>query len=298
VTGVRLVKADLDAGKLRFVPAANASGGAEYATAGYGDQRVHYARIGYTVSDGQAASVASHLDIDIAAVGDAPTLRLLGDTVKRQVFSTGWESAPNVGSQSTLVDAGVFEGWSLVTGTDMHGVGQGLGGGKDGFEIWSSGDQMADAYARLHTVNVAANGGNNWLEINDAGGSQFQTLGIARQITTEKGASYSLSFDLAGRLGYDRDTTRIAVYVDNVRIASFDNTSGSNALNWQHVVANFVGDGGKQVIRIVTDASDRDMGGRGMMLDNIALDESVQLNHGRQGGTVLLQGVQAALGSV
>jgi hypothetical protein len=290
-----LGKADLDAGMLRFVPAANASGGAGYAADGYGDQHAHYARVGYTVSDGQAAPVASHVDIDIAAVADAPQLQLLGDTVQRQVFSTGWESAPNVSTQSTLVSSGVFEGWSLVTGIDMHGVGQGLGGGKDGFEIWSSGDQMADAYDRLHTVSAAANSGNNWLEINDAGGSQFQTLGIARQITTEKGASYSLSFDLAGRLGFGHDATRIAVYVDNVRIATFDNTSGNNALDWQHAVASFVGSGGKQVIRIVTDASDRDMSGRGMMIDNVALNETVQLNHGRQGGSVLLQGVQASL---
>jgi hypothetical protein len=111
--------------------------------------RVHYVRIGYTVSNGQAAPVALHLDIDIAAVTDAPTLRLLGDTVKRQVFSTGWESAPNVGSQSTLVDAGVFEGWSLVTGTDMHGVGQDLGGGKDGFEIWSGRDLAEQCQCRV-----------------------------------------------------------------------------------------------------------------------------------------------------
>jgi hypothetical protein len=293
--GTSFTKGDLDAGGLRFVPVANASGGAGYVAEGYGDQRAHYARIVYTVSDGQAAPVASHVDIDIAALADAPTLQLLGSTIQRQVFSTGWESAPNVSTQSTLVGGGVFEGWSLVTGIDMHGVGQGLGGGKDGFEVWSSGDQMTDAYDRQHTVNAAANGGNNWLEINDAGGSQFQTLGIARQITTEKGASYSLSFDLAGRLGFDRNTTRIAVYVDNVRVASFDNTSGNTALNWQHAVASFTGNGGKQVIRIVTDASDRDMSGRGMMLDNVALSETVQLNHSRQGGSVLLQGVQAGL---
>ena len=293
--GARFTKDDLDADTLRFVPAANASGGAGYAAEGYGDQHAHYARVGYSVSDGQADPVASYVDIDITAVADAPQLQLLGDTVQRRVFSTDWESAPNVSSQSTLVSGNVFEGWSLITGTDMHGMGQGLGGGKDGFEIWSSGDQMVDAYDRVHTVSAAADGGSNWLEINDAGGAQFQTLGIARQVTTEKGAKYNLSFDLAGRLGYGANTTRIAVYVDNVRIATFDNTSGISALDWQHATAAFVGNGGKQVVRIVTDASDRDMGGRGMMVDNIALDETVQLNHGRQGGAVLLQGVQAGL---
>jgi len=144
-------------------------------------------------------------------------------------------------------------------------------------------------------VQGAANGGNNWLEINDAGGSRFQTLGIARQITTEKGMAYSLEFDLAGRLGFNGDTTRIAVYVDDVEIASFDNTSPDAALNWQHAMAKFTGKGGTQTITIVTDASDRYKNGRGMMLDNIALNQSVQLNAGRQGGNILLQGVQASL---
>jgi hypothetical protein len=258
-----------------------------------GDDQSHF-RLG----DGESVSNDATLHITVRPVNDdpnAPQLQLRGDTVQRRVFSTDWESAPNVSSQSTLVSGGVFEGWNLITGTDMHGMGQGLGGGKDGFEIWSSGDQMVDAYDRVHTVNAAADGGSNWLEINDAGGARFRTLGIARQVTTEKGASYNLSFDLAGRLGLGANTTRIAVYVDNVRIASFDNTSGNSALDWQHASASFIGNGGKQVIRIVTDASDRDMGGRGMMVDNIALDETVQLNHGRQGGTVLLQGGQAGL---
>jgi len=189
----------------------------------------------------------------------------------------------------------VFEGWTLVTGIDQHGMGRGLGGGKDGFEIWSKGDQMADSDERMRTVTSAANGGNNWLEINDAGGSQFQTLGIARQVTTQKGASYSLEFDLAGRLGFDGDTTRIAVYVDDVKIGSFDNTSPDAALNWQHAVAKFVGKGGTQTITIVTDASDRYKNGRGMMLDNIALNQSIALNQGKQGGNILLQGVKASL---
>lgn len=47
-------------------------------------------------------------------------------------------------------------------------------------------------------------------------------LGIERQITTDKGASYSLTFDLAGRLGYGRETTRVAVYVDDVLVNTFD----------------------------------------------------------------------------
>ena len=245
--------------------------------------------------DGLVTSAAASVHFNIAAVADAPSLQALGTTINRQVLGTNWESAPNISDQSTLVSASVFEGWSLVTRIDQHGVGRGLGGGKDGFEIWSTGDQMADSNERIRTVSAAANGGNNWLEINDAGGSQFQTLGISREVTTEKGASYSLSFDLAGRLGYGSETTRIAVYIDDVLVDTFDNTSANDKLNWQHAVANFTGNGGKQTIRIVTDASDRFKSGRGMMLDNIGLNQTVKLNDGVQGGSVMLQGVKAAL---
>ena len=293
--GNSFTQADLDAGKLRFTPALNAAGGAGFADAGYGNKHEHYARLGYTVSDGVATSVQAYVGIDIKAVADTATIDLLGNTIQRQVFGTGFESAPNISSQSTLVAASMFEGWSLVTRIDEHGVGRGLGGGKDGFEIWSTGDQMADATDHLHTVSAAANGGKNFLEINDAGGSQFQTLGIARAITTDKGASYSLGFDLAGRLGYGSDTTRIAVYVDDTLIATFNNTSANDALNWQHAVAKFTGNGGKQTIRIVTDATDRQKSGRGMLLDNVALDQTVKLNDGVQGGSVMLQGLKAGL---
>jgi hypothetical protein len=293
--GDRFTQAELDGGTLRFTPAANASGGSIYAATGYGNMRQHYARLSYTAFDGVLTSNAATLTIDIAPVADAPTLQLLGSTVTHQRFNTNWEAAPNVDSQSTLVSGTVFDGWTLVTGIDQHGEGEGLGGGKDGFEIWSNGDQMADVNGRLRTVNAAPGNGNNWLEINDAGGSQHQTLGISRQLTTDKGATYHLSFDLAGRLGYGSDTTRIGVYVDGVRMALYDNTSASTALNWQHANIRFIGAGGSQTIRIVTEANEREKGGRGMMLDNIALNESVQLNHGTAGGNILLQGIEAAL---
>jgi len=40
-----------------------------------------------------------------------------------------------------------------------------------------------------------------------------------------KGASYNLSFDLASRLGYDSDTTRISVLIYDALVASYDPTS-------------------------------------------------------------------------
>jgi hypothetical protein len=207
----------------------------------------------------------------------------------KEVFRTGWESAANPDNTSTLVTGSSLEGWNLLTTGDK------LSGGANGFEIWSTGDQMADASNTLRTVSAAAGDGKNWLELNDAGGTQAQTLGIQRSVQTVAGDTYTLSFDLAGRNGFSSAYTQIAVYVDGVKVATRTDTSGASALAWGTASVTFTGTGGTQDIRIVTDASAQNAGGRGMMLDNIALTEAVRLNDGKQGGTITLQGLTAGL---
>ncbi|MCE4540794.1 matrixin family metalloprotease [Pelomonas sp. P7] len=76
--GERFSEADLAARGLRFVPAANASGGAGYFATGEGNRHEHYARIGFKAFDGELYSPAASLVIDIAAVADAPTLTITG----------------------------------------------------------------------------------------------------------------------------------------------------------------------------------------------------------------------------
>ena len=62
----------------------------------------------------------------------------------------------------------MFEGWTLVTRPDA------TNGGDNCFEIWNSGDRMSDVNGTLRTVNAAPNDGNDWLEINNAGGDMNQ----------------------------------------------------------------------------------------------------------------------------
>jgi len=63
----KITKADIDAGKLEFTPAANANGAG-------------YATIGFKVSDGtDYSAVANTLTVDVTAVNDAPVLDLDGD---------------------------------------------------------------------------------------------------------------------------------------------------------------------------------------------------------------------------
>lgn len=100
-----------------------------------------------------------------------------------------------------------------------------------------------------------------------------------------------MSLDLAGHLGYGADTTRIGIYLDGVRIGGDDSTSPSTALNWQTRTFRFTGIGGAQTIRIVSEANRREANGRGMMLDNIALTETLPANTGFEDGAVPLSAI-------
>jgi len=154
---------------------------------------------------------------------------------------------------------------------------------------------MMDNRNRLVTVNAMSGNGENWLELNDAMGEGHQTLGIERSVQTVAGAIYTLSLDVAGRVGYSADYTRIGIYVDGVRIGGDDSTSGSNGLNWQTRQFAFTGNGTKQTIRIVSEATRRDANGRGMMLDDLRLTERLPLNTGMEDTAIRLSAITAAL---
>ena len=70
------------------------------------------------------------------------------------------------------------------------------------------------------TIKMQGNGNNDALELNDAGSTMAQTLGITRNVATEVGKVYELSMDYAGRLGFDTSYTKIAVYLGNTPAAS------------------------------------------------------------------------------
>jgi hypothetical protein len=72
--GDHLSQQRIEAGGLRFVPAADASGGTGYAEAGDGNRRQHYARLAYQAFDGLAYSTQASVVIHIAPVADAPLI--------------------------------------------------------------------------------------------------------------------------------------------------------------------------------------------------------------------------------
>jgi hypothetical protein len=286
--GAKFTEAAINAGSLRFVPAQYASGGPGYTLTGYGNEHQTYAAFGYTVTDGVLSSNSALVSIDITAVATTPTLTLGPTSVSQQLFDTSWEDAPNSSNQKpVLVCASVLDGWNLVT-QDHCDPQQATG-----FEIWQTGDQMKNAAGQTITVQDASGDGSKFLEL-DPVASNLDTLGISRQVTTIAGASYSLSFDLAGRLGLTGSSTAVSVLLDGKVIATYDPTSPESALNWQHANVSFTGSGGTQTLSIVAAGSQCSPGGDSLV-DNIALAQTQQLDVGNQGSRIALQGINAAL---
>ncbi|QNM98753.1 tandem-95 repeat protein [Chitinimonas koreensis] len=244
----------------------------------------------FTVSDGSLNSATATISLTVTAEADAPSLGLVDPAnASRELFRTGWESAANVDRSSTLVQQAALDGWTLVTTPDA------TQGGQNGFEIWSNDDDMADPKVVMHRVKAATGNGVNWLELNNSTASQHQTLGTERKVETVAGASYTLSLDYAGRVGYTADISRISIYVDGVKIGSYEAASPASGLDWRAISFSFVGKGGSQVIRIVAEAPKPDSSGRGAMIDDIALTETLPANTGFEDSAIALSAIQAAL---
>jgi hypothetical protein len=82
----------------------------------------------------------------------------------------------------------------------------------------------------------------------DACAKEGEILGLLREVKTEKGAHYSLSFEAAASLRLDG--TGIAIYVDDAKIGECD----TSTRDWQRASVSFVGTGGLQTIRIVVES--------------------------------------------
>ncbi|MEN9659464.1 MAG: hypothetical protein RL571_2929, partial [Pseudomonadota bacterium] len=81
-------KADIDAGKLTFVPDANESGNNSFNTAGTGDQKSDYAKFDYQVNDGSASSDKVSMVVDIKPVADMPVISIGGISIVNGTTTT------------------------------------------------------------------------------------------------------------------------------------------------------------------------------------------------------------------
>ncbi|MET0844879.1 MAG: retention module-containing protein [Pseudomonas sp.] len=81
-TNQTLSKADIDAGKVRFLPDTNESGTNGYGGTGVGNNLADYAQIKFQPTDGSLLGNTGTIKIDITPVADAPSLSIAGNSVK------------------------------------------------------------------------------------------------------------------------------------------------------------------------------------------------------------------------
>jgi hypothetical protein len=148
------------------------------------------------------------------------------------------------------------------------------------FEIWSTGDSIRNASNKWTPVQAMAGNGANFLHLNRAAGNGHQSVGIERDIATVAGATYTLGLDYAGALGYAAADTRVSIYLDGVMLASYANTSGLTALNWQALSYQFAGNGNTRKLRIQLDGGNTAANGNGALIDDIRIVETLTSSNG------------------
>ncbi|MBI2382440.1 MAG: tandem-95 repeat protein, partial [Gammaproteobacteria bacterium] len=221
----------------------------------------------HTLDAGGLSSAGATATITVTPVADTPNLSLT--SLSGSGFLTTWDSAANESSTSQRVDQTQFDGWTRIDTPD------GQAGGANTFELWHEGDSMANQAGSNITIHGSPNSNaanNSWLELNDSNGLA-QTIGIERTFNTVAGALYTFELDYAGRAGFGTDYTNIAIYLDGNLIGTYAGTSPQDALDWEHLLTRFVGDGLSHTLRIITQPSATHVNGRGAMLDNLMLTE-------------------------
>src|SRR5262249_18344548 len=122
---ITVSRADIEAGRLRFLPCANESGYPPYGGDGLGDPGPHHAAFTYSAYDEVTGSDSVEMTIDVTPVADTPTITLsgLGNNSFVQTLTTDWEDVTNPDTAATHVAQTSLDGWTAV--------------GASGFTVWS-----------------------------------------------------------------------------------------------------------------------------------------------------------------
>ncbi|MEJ7138451.1 SdrD B-like domain-containing protein [Amphibiibacter pelophylacis] len=193
--GTVISRADIDAGKLKFVPDANESGIDAFATPGVGNLKNDYAQFRFAGSDGVTLTAERTLTVDIRPVTDAPV----------------W-IAPS--AESVLPPAA---GTVLYTENLADGQAQGWRSYKSATPATTERTEIAPESAYL-----GGTGTRPLIEVESDPG--VNVLGTT--LVTDPGAVYTFSLDYAARKGAETGgDSKLAFYVNGVERGVMDTQS-------------------------------------------------------------------------
>ncbi|MFG6105525.1 SdrD B-like domain-containing protein [Leptothoe sp. EHU-05/26/07-4] len=135
-----------------------------------------------------------------------------------------------------------------------------------------------DGYLELH-YNHSADG-NNHIELNDDRLNYYNdTSQIYRNIATETGKQYTLTFQSAARPGYNADVNALEVRLDGATLLEVkEDGTQSSGLNWKTYTVTFEGDGTTKQLEFLSTGIAQNYG-RGARLDDIKLVASSGSNN-------------------
>ena len=217
----------------------------------------------YTASDGTETSSSTAI-LDIAAVADAPNLTV-GSTT------------------TTLIDSG-FDGGAGFWANMVDG--------------WQS-DVKLETWARNGGEATDSDGS---VELNTATSDSYRDApNIYQTVETVDDASYQLTFEYAGRPGYDASVNVIEVVwdgqvIDTVSV-DLSNVDQSADYVWQTISVNLPEGTGDPTKLEFREASNNDhRHGRGIHIDNVKLTETVDAGaHGKAGEAIDLPDLSSSL---
>ena len=207
--------------------------------------------VGVTVSDpdGSSQTFDGVISVDVDAVADKPFDVSAEVTVSTTSTSSGGETTTVFNTTFEDVNQGFqceADGWS----TESHRI-----------EVWNESGS-----------NPNTPDGEQYIELNtDPGNSNYDAASIYRDIPTEEGVTYTLTFQAAGRPCYDANVNSMQVSVGGEVVETFSQDASNHTEHqWETVTVTFVGDGTGMRVELAENGYDVN-GGRGVRVDDITL---------------------------
>jgi len=243
------------------------------------------------MANGSSASISQTLTVQVDAVAQPPSLALQPRAVpqSRQMIATVWDDGAWNGRPSRI-DQSQYCDWNVLPAAN---------GMDPAFTVWHDGDRSLDAYGHRVRLHAPQGSDSSWLGLTNYGARSSQTLGIERDLPTQDGATYSLSFDYAGALGLDAAHTQLGVYLDGACIGRYSALGGASALAWQGVTLQYQGNGQPRHLRFQLEGASATSELRGAMLHGLqvveTLSERADTVYGIAGQAIALPRIAAQL---
>ncbi|MAO93166.1 MAG: hypothetical protein CMM81_16705, partial [Rhodospirillales bacterium] len=143
----------------------------------------------------------------------------------------------------------------------------------DSSDGWQTNSDKIEVRSDTSDNFGAATDGHNYIELNtDPDDIYADAASIYRDIQTEAGRVYELTFSYSGRPGYDDSVNSMLVSANGTSLGTFTHDMENNSsLDWQTVTVRFTGTGESMRLEFAENSNADVDGGRGMMLDDITL---------------------------